>query len=126
MKHGDEVKCPVCHKEVIAVKKAKIENWQKTGEYLACSACGAELQMLQPSRDTAEAEKNKNISQLANFLNTEPETTVRITADEDETHFCRDCKYYVKHPFLSRCELHKKEVTPMGDCKDFARITELS
>jgi formate dehydrogenase maturation protein FdhE len=124
MKHGDEVKCPVCGKEAFAVKKAKIENWQKTGEYLACSACGAELQILKEERDNQEEESSKNLSKLADFLNTEPEKSVRLKAEEDETRFCRDCRYYVKHPFLSRCELHKKEVGPMDDCSDFIRLSE--
>jgi protein-arginine kinase activator protein McsA len=124
MKHGDEVKCPMCNKETFAVKKAKIENWKKTGEYLACSACGVELQDLKEEDKESDKESDKHLSKLADFLDTEPEKKVRLTADEAETHFCRDCKYYVKHPFLSRCELHKKEVTPMDDCSDFTRLEQ--
>ena len=36
-------------------------------------------------------------------------------------HFCRDCRHYVKHPFLSRCGRHDCEVEPMQDCPDFSR-----
>jgi len=121
MRHGDEIKCPKCGKEAFAIKKVRLENWTNAGEYLACSACDEELQASSDKATSKQDQSEKKLSALASLLNTEPEKKIQLSVEEDETHFCRDCKYYVKHPFLSRCELHKKEVTPMADCEDFTR-----
>ena len=40
-------------------------------------------------------------------------------ADDGVRRFCRDCRHYISHPFLSRCDRHDRAADPMGDCPDF-------
>ena len=39
--------------------------------------------------------------------------------DDGSVRFCRDCKHYLRHPFVSRCLLTGRDVEPMGDCPSF-------
>ena len=45
---------------------------------------------------------------------------VSAAADE-EKRFCKDCKHFLKHPFVDRCEIDNKPVDPMDDCEKFEK-----
>lgn len=124
MKAGDEIQCKECGNESFIISKTKMEGWKVLGEYFACASCGATIKGSDSNNKEQQSNTkiDKNISDLADFLNTKIEEKKTLTANGSETHFCRDCAYYIKHPFLTRCELHKKEVAPMDDCSNFKQI----
>ena len=121
MKIGDEIKCIHCGKQSFLIKKSLMDGWKKTGEILACSACGNVIKDLTEDvvNEVDGNTKTKSLDdgkldKLAQFLNTEKVKKKIIEADEKT--FCRDCKNYVKHPFFNICGITKNEVNPMDDC----------
>ena len=126
MKPGDEIICPKCRQNSFLVKKNKIEGWTKTGEYLACSACSFLIEEInEPSPSGQIPHASKNLDELKSFLDTDNNTVDPqkiLNSDKNATtYFCRDCKFFISHPFLNRCDLHDKNVNPMDDCPDFRR-----
>ena len=124
MKPGEEVICPHCGAEAFLVKKSEMDGWTKLGDILACSACKAKIADL-PGKEAAKAAaQDAGKAKLAAFLGTQAEDKKRIVAKEDEKRFCRDCAHLIEHPFLTRCDLHQKNVNTMDDCPDFKPKTE--
>jgi ribosomal protein L37AE/L43A len=119
MKHGDEINCPNCGKGTFIIKKAAMDGWTKIGDIFACSGCDAKIADVEDQKTTFEEKSSVASSAFAGFLGVEKEEKKELIATEDEKHFCRDCGNLVSHPFLTRCELHKKDVNPMDDCPDF-------
>ena len=119
MKKGDRIECPHCGNDAFAVKKTLMDGWTNLGEVLACSACGEKVGDI--GEEAESPKKNIAKSALADFLGVEEEEKKVLSATENEKHFCRDCIHYLKHPFLTRCSLHDKDVNPMDDCSDFKR-----
>lgn len=126
MKHGDEIDCPHCGKSTFIVKKAVMDGWSKAGDIFACSGCDAKIADCEEKEIDETKSDSVASSALAGFLGVEKEEKKELTATEDEKHFCRDCGHLVSHPFLTRCELHKKDVNPMDDCPDFTRKKSVS
>lgn len=121
MKSGDEVKCPCCNKDSFAVKGTEMDGWTLKGEILKCSSCGKKLADIVKTTETDKLTKpDIKLDKLASFLGTEKVIHKTIESDGDKV-FCKDCKHYIKHPFLNRCGLHTREVDPMNDCSDFIR-----
>ncbi|HBM15909.1 MAG TPA: hypothetical protein DD381_06155 [Lentisphaeria bacterium] len=119
MKSGDEIKCQFCAKDAFAVKETLMDGWIKKGDILKCSACGAKLADIQQADAlTKQAVSSEKLDKLASFLGTEKIVNKKLESDGEKA-FCKDCKYYIKHPFINRCGLHTKEVNPMDDCEDF-------
>ena len=119
MKHGDELDCPHCGNSTFVIKKAVMDGWTKAGDIFACSACDAKIADVEEQTAVFEEKSSEASSTLAGFLGVEKEEKKELSATEDEQRFCRDCGHLVSHPFLTRCELHKKDVNPMDDCPDF-------
>lgn len=119
MKHGDELDCPHCGKSTFIIKKAVMDNWTKSGDIFACSGCGAKIADVEETPFAFEEKSSAASSALAGFLGVEKEKKKELSVTDDEKHFCRDCGNLVAHPFLTRCDLHKKDVNPMDDCPDF-------
>lgn len=121
MKSGDEIKCPFCNEDSFAVKGTEMDGWILKGEILKCSFCGKKLADIVKTTETDNLTiPNIKLDKLASFLGTEKVIHKTIESDGDKA-FCKDCKHYIKHPFLNRCGFHTKEVDPMNDCSDFAR-----
>ena len=122
MKAGDKITCPACGESCFAQKKSIMDGWTKIGDSLVCSLCGYQLLERQPdeqSDDSSSAIDAKK-SALAELLGgVEVEKPV-IESSADERIFCRDCCFFISHPFMSRCSHHNREVGPMDDCSDFA------
>jgi len=96
-----------------------MDGWTKLGDILACSCCSAKIADL---KEDAEGRDNTaSVSKLETLFKTKQEKKPEIKSSEDEKHFCRDCIHFVMHPFLSRCDLHGKNVNPMDDCPRFKR-----
>lgn len=123
MKNGDEVKCPFCDKDSFAVKGMQMDGWTVKGEILKCSSCGKKLaDILKHTEADKQLKSDIHLDNLASFLGTEKVIHTKMESDGEKV-FCKDCKHYIKHPFLNRCALHTKEVDPMNDCADFMRIS---
>jgi len=121
MKTGDEIKCPFCEKEAFAVKETEMDGWTKKGEILKCSSCGAKLADISKVDPLSlKIVSTEKLDKLASFLGTDKVVHKAIESDGEKA-FCKDCKYYIKHPFMNRCSLHTREVGPMDDCADFVR-----
>lgn len=121
MKNGDEIKCPFCNKDSFAVKETKMDGWTLKGEILKCSSCGNKLADIPKiSKDDKQIKPDLKLDKLASFLGTEKVIHKTIESDGNKA-FCKDCKHYIKHPFLNRCGLHTREVNPMDDCPDFIK-----
>jgi DNA-directed RNA polymerase subunit RPC12/RpoP len=119
MKPGEDIQCPQCGKNTFLKKVAVLDGWTKTGEILACAACNAKIADLKPEEKESPS-NDAAANKLANFLGgAEKEKIPEIKAAAGEKRFCRDCRHLVAHPFLTRCERHKKNVNPMDDCPDF-------
>lgn len=119
MKHGDEYDCPQCGQNTFVVKKAVMDGWTKSGDILACSGCDAKIADVEETKIGFEKPSSESSAALAGFLGVEQEEKKELSATDEEKHFCRDCGHLVSHPFLTRCDLHKKDVNPMDDCPDF-------
>ena len=45
--------------------------------------------------------------------------------ENEEAHFCRDCQYYVVHPWTQKCTLTNQEVTALDTCPEFVKREEI-
>lgn len=121
MKTGNEIKCSFCGKDSFAIKGTEMDGWILKGEILKCSSCGKKLADIPKATEVdKQPSTDGKLDKLASFLGTEKVVHKTIDSDGDKV-FCKDCKHYIKHPFLNRCGLHAKEVDPMNDCSDFVR-----
>lgn len=119
-----QVICPHCG-EATAPQRRTVEDPSggfALKEEFHCLFCGGLL----PGKADAKPQKidnAKNTSGLKDLLGIGGDEPVKpvIKAEENERKFCRDCQFYVAHPFLSRCDKHKRTADPMGDCPDFSR-----
>ena len=120
MKPGDKVVCPVCDAESFVKLKPVLDGWTKTGDILVCGLCNHKFDdYVPPAKAEATLEPNAKTLAFSELLGgVEVERPV-IEATDAERIFCRDCRYFIIHPFMSHCTLHDKQVNPMGDCQDF-------
>ncbi len=117
------MKCPHCGKDCFLVKKTLMDGWKKTGDILACSCCSEKIADMEDEK-AKSVDTSRKFSALENLLSEKKKEGPKIESSDDEKHFCRDCMHFVSHPFLSRCELHKKNVEPMEDCPSFIKKTK--
>ena len=117
---NDKIICPVCKEESMAKLKNKMDGFTTVGKVLVCMLCGAELEAYKAS-ETAAGGKEKKLEQLGMLLGAAPSATVRLAAADEEKRFCKDCKHFLKHPFVDRCEIDHKPVDPMDDCEKFEK-----
>jgi len=121
MKHGEEVQCPHCGREVFVIKKTLMDGWTNLGEVLACSACDAKLADIEDPK-LFGVKENPAKSALSNLLGVEEEKKKEFQVSDEEKQFCRDCNHYIEHPFLTRCSLFDKKVSPMDDCPKWEKV----
>lgn len=120
-----KVICPSCGEETVPQRRVITPldgNFSVKREEFHCLFCGGLLPG-KVENTTARVDNSPNKSSLKELLGIsgdEPRKTV-ISVQDCEKRFCRDCKFYVAHPFLSRCDRHKCAADPMGDCPDFIR-----
>ena len=116
MKPGEPFRCPACGEDSIVKMRRKMDGFRCVGEELVCMLCGAALP---PEKKAKPAETPARPNALADLLGVE-ETAPERLADDGVRKFCRDCRYCIIHPFLSRCDLFDRAADPMGDCPRFA------
>ena len=117
---NDKIICPACKEESMAKLKNKMDGFTTVGKVLVCMLCGAELEEYKAS-ETAAGGNEKKLEQLGMLLGAAPSATVRLAAADEEKRFCKDCKHFLKHPFVDRCEIDNKPVDPMDDCEKFEK-----
>ena len=117
---NEKIICPACKEESMAKLKNKMDGFTTVGKVLVCMLCGAELEEYKAS-ETAAGGKEKKLEQLGMLLGAAPSATVRLAAADEEKRFCKDCKHFLKHPFVDRCEIDNKPVDPMDDCEKFEK-----
>ena len=123
MQPNDKIICPACKEASMAKLKNKMDGFTVVGKVLTCMLCGAELEAYKAA-ETATTGSEKKLEQLGMLLGAAPSATVRLAAADDEKRFCKDCKHFLKHPFVDRCDLDNHPVDPMDDCEYFARRTQ--
>ena len=117
---NDKIICPACKEESMAKLKNKMDGFTTVGKVLVCMLCGAELEEYKAS-ETAAGGNEKKLEQLGMLLGAAPSAMVRLAAADEEKRFCKDCKHFLKHPFVDRCEIDNKPVDPMDDCEKFEK-----
>jgi len=130
---GDCFTCAACGHASVAKSKTAMDGWTISGTDLVCAFCGARL-VDSSDADEASVSSPEDAATAAcrraalSFFGGDDECDARTTEDfldvGGEQRFCRDCRYFVKHPFLSRCQLHQRAVEPMNDCADFERSSK--
>lgn len=117
---NEKIICPACKEESMAKLKNKMDGFTTVGKVLVCMLCGAELEEYKAS-ETAAGGNEKKLEQLGMLLGAAPSATVRLAAADEDKRFCKDCKHFLKHPFVDRCEIDNKPVDPMDDCEKFEK-----
>lgn len=124
---GQKIVCPHCGKHSVVKLRHRIENFKLVETYPTCALCQKRL-----SDEQAKPSDENKPSALAALLGiSEEDEKQRKKARDNEKkalldgehHFCKDCRNYIKHPFLSRCGLHNHGVEPMDDCTDFEPLS---
>ena len=113
MQPNEKITCPFCHEQSIAKKKTKFDGFTQLGEVLVCMLCNAELGPVESAATQSAAGK------LAALLGAAPPAAARLAAAENEKRFCKDCRHFLPHPFVDRCELDNRPVEAMGDCEKY-------
>ena len=120
MQPNDKIICPACKEASMAKLKNKMDGFTVVGKVLTCMLCGAELEAYKAA-ETATTGSEKKLEQLGMLLGAAPSATVRLAAADDEKRFCKDCKHFLRHPFVDRCDIDNKPVDPMDDCGNFEK-----
>lgn len=118
MQSGESIPCPLCGETTIVKSRRRYDGFTVVGEEYFCMICNGALG---PADQTAAGAATPTASRLAALLDTEIAAVPTLEDAPGVRHFCRDCKHFISHPFLSRCEFHHREVNPMDDCPDFER-----
>jgi DNA-directed RNA polymerase subunit RPC12/RpoP len=124
---GQRIVCPLCGQRTAVKMHHRIENFKVVESYAVCALCQKRL-----PKPPSPPEQEKKSSALASLLGmtAEEEQKMREKREEDKKilgetarRFCKDCRHYIKHPFLSRCGLNNHSVEPMDDCERFESLT---
>ncbi|MBE6355834.1 MAG: hypothetical protein E7058_01820 [Lentisphaerae bacterium] len=111
------MRCPHCGEESFAKKKKITENWKVVGEIQVCALCGKKWGENAPG-GTAGKASDGNKSRLAALLGGDLTEKVELAGSVDRK-FCRNCRYFLVHPFKTVCSLTDTEADPMGECGRF-------
>ena len=98
MREGESIVCPRCGERSIVKSKNKMDGFSLVGKVLVCALCGAELG--KPVEDGSE-KKNSTADRLAALLgeSAPPEAKADLTPGDGYGRFCRNCVYFIEHPF---------------------------
>ena len=117
---GQQIECPHCGQDSLVKIETEMDGWTKAGEFYACALCSHKLADIVAGEPKVDLEaKAKSLEKFADFLGTKPSEKDEVVEDDGERRFCRDCRHFLLHPFLTRCVRFDKDVAPMGDCPDF-------
>ena len=118
MKIGDSQICPACKEKSIAKEKKIMDGWSVKEIRLICSFCGADWGV--PDKPEAVRADNAAADRFAALLGeVEKSEKADLSPTEDYGKFCRNCKFFITHPFKSICAKTDNEADPMGECQFF-------
>ncbi|WP_294506796.1 hypothetical protein [uncultured Victivallis sp.] len=125
MREGESIVCPRCGERSIVKSKNKMDGFSLVGKVLVCALCGAELG--KPVEGGAE-KKNSTADRLAALLgeSAPPEAKADLTPGDGYGRFCRNCVYFIEHPFKTLCGVDGHAADPMGECPRFKKKEEAS
>ena len=125
MREGESIVCPRCGERSIVKSKNKMDGFSLVGKVLVCALCGAELG--KPVDGGAE-KKNSTADRLAALLgeSAPPEAKADLTPGDGYGRFCRNCVYFIEHPFKTLCGVDGHAADPMGECPRFKKKEEAS
>lgn len=125
MREGESIVCPRCGERSIVKSKNKMDGFSLVGKVLVCALCGAELG--KPVEDGSE-KKNSTADRLAALLgeSAPPEAKADLTPGDGYGRFCRNCVYFIEHPFKTLCGVDGHAADPMGECPRFKKKEEAS
>ena len=124
---GESFMCAACASRSVVKCERVMDGWTCLGERLICALCaapvpGTDIVSLGKSKEpSANEAAQQRLKALAGFLDTTPETRPVVDLSE-RGNFCKDCLHFLRHPFVSRCLYHERDVEPMDDCDDFVRV----
>ena len=117
-----KVFCTHCGRAFVPICCKKIEDFRVVGEYWGCPVCHHPLDMPKPSsKDNSAFPKTNGFGQLFGDTSSQmrkPSKSI-FSTDVSDVHLCKDCRYYLVHPFDSRCTRFDRPVEPTDDCPDF-------
>ena len=118
MKAGDHTHCPHCGENTFVKEEVVMDGWQVKGKKLVCALCGHKLGEVAAAaeRPAAAAADPAKLSALAGLLGAEAEAKPDLGLRQTERRFCKDCRHFLVHPFMTRCSKFDRDVDPMGDC----------
>lgn len=105
MENKKFIRCPACKEKSFIRMKKDFEGFKVASEKKTCAMCGYEFK----ADEEIEYIEDKPL----------------FNDDGEEKRFCRDCCYYIVHPWTQKCELTKKEVTALDSCENFKKKEEL-
>lgn len=112
------MRCPECGEESFPKKKLMTDGWKVTGEVEVCVLCGAVWQK-SSSDEKGMKKEDSSRSRLAALLGGDLPEKVELSGSADK-RFCRNCRYFIVHPFKTVCALSDEETDSMGECGKFA------
>lgn len=117
MRAGESIVCPLCGDKTIVKEHRKLDGFKLAGVEFRCMLCSGKLgEGSMPGETVPEVPKS---NPFASLLGEKTAAAPTLADGGPEARFCRDCRHFIVHPFLSRCEKFHKEVNPMDDCVHF-------
>ena len=117
-----KVFCANCGHAFVPVACKKIEDFHVVGEYWGCPVCHSPLEPPKDNTSQSASCSAKPDALGVLFGDNVPRhasSTSIYTIDASDVHLCKDCRYYLIHPFESRCTRFDRKVEPTDDCPDF-------
>lgn len=104
--------------EAFLKREPVYDGFNKTGEVLSCSACGAVF----PSEENVPFKARNKTPEI--FTDADRPETPDIFIEGENRVICRYCASYVINPFMQFCAHHKKEIQATDTCSDFSLAPE--
>lgn len=111
------MRCPHCQEESFGKKKKLTRGWKIIGEITVCALCGTEWKSSASADDAPE--QGASTDKLKALLGGDFREKTELAGSAD-SRFCRNCKYFIVHPFKTVCALSDETADPMGECASFA------
>lgn len=131
---GQRFYCLHCKSDSFVQVAHDMQGFRVVAEKLVCAFCKAIIdqptESVSTTAATAATENTDSSAVLSALLQLDDTSSGHLSVEtllstpsaaaaEADKPFCRDCFYYIHHPFLSRCSLHNRTVEPMDDCSSF-------
>ncbi len=119
--------CPVCRRHCKPIVCNKIVDFQVVDSYQGCPFCKSPVETpKQDSKPLSSTEtNNKSPSALDSLLGVkQPKKSSHssiLEKTEDNVPFCKNCEFYLIHPYKTHCCKFDRPTDPNGDCQSFQK-----